>query len=48
LNYIFPSVEGHAAIIDKYFSDLRASYYPTIKDIKLAFLIIQIQTLIGR
>jgi hypothetical protein len=34
-DHIFPSVEGHAAIIDKYLADPRATYYKTIKSHKI-------------
>jgi hypothetical protein len=35
--YIFPSAEGHAAIIDKYLADPRVSYYESIKSHKISF-----------
>jgi hypothetical protein len=46
--HIFPSVEVHAAIIDKFLADPRATYYETVKSHKICFFEIQIQTLIGR
>ena len=37
-DHIFPSVTGHAAIIDKYLADPRATYYETVKNHKITFL----------
>jgi hypothetical protein len=36
-DHIFPSVTGHAAILDKYLAGPRASYYETIKNHKITF-----------
>jgi hypothetical protein len=35
--HIFPSVEVHAAIIDKFLADPRATYYETVKSHKIGF-----------
>jgi len=36
--HIFPSVEGHAKIIDKYLSNPAAEYYSTVQSHKIQFL----------
>ena len=46
--YVFPSIVGHAKIIDKYLSDQRAPYFETVQMIKLFFMILMILTLTGK
>ena len=35
--HVFPSVKGHAALVDKYLSDLRAEYYRTVTQFEIKF-----------
>jgi hypothetical protein len=35
--YVFPSIVGHAKIIDKYLSDQRAPYFETVQNDKIVF-----------
>jgi hypothetical protein len=35
--HIFPSVEGHAKIIDKFLADPRAPFHETVKNREIAF-----------
>ena len=36
-SHFLPSIKGHAAIIDKYCSDRRSTYYSTVRDDKIRF-----------